>query len=514
MTSPAKKSLVHAVLAVLAAMLPPGPSVVCRAAELREVHLLQTTDIHGTFTDDDGAAKGSWLRLATVLQAQRQRLGAASVLLVDCGDTSQGSITATLSRGEAAVAALRHLAYDVWIPGNHELDFGHRQFARLIEQAGDIVLCGNLHLVDGPPLPAWRMFTRNGVDIAVIGATASYMKNWLLPQEAAKYHVETAAALLERTLPEVHRARPDVIVLATHQAWFEGRDPRNINEVAALAERFPELDLILGAHSHRLLPGLRIGHRTWYVQAACYAQYLAIVTMTVDTEANEVVDIASHARQITPADAEDDSLAQALQPWLDQARAERSRVIVPALAAPVTSSGRPGSSCATSELLCAAIAAAAQAPVVIHGRLTDKSLYRQVTGADLFALIPYENTIILADVTGAELEAIVTEQWKSRSSYRFCGLYGARARLDNRGRATLIGLGQNGPPPADGARLTLAMNSHTAAGSGSFPVLQAILQRPETRLRDTGISTRQATEDYLRRHPELVITPHAWLSAD
>ena len=485
-----------------------------RSAEFREVHLLQTTDIHGTFTDDDGPAEGSWLRLATVIQAQRRRLGAGSSLLIDCGDTSQGSITATVSRGEAAVAALHHLAYDVWIPGNHELDFGHRQFGRLTEQAADIVLCGNLRLADGPAMPGWKMFTRNGVDIAVIGATASYMKNWLLPAEARQYHVETAAALLTRILPEIHRARPDVIVLAAHQAWFEGRDPRNINEIASLAERFPDLDLILGAHSHRLLPGLRIGHRTWYVQAASYAQYLGIVTLTVDTEANEVVDIASHTRQVTRADAEDAGLAQALQPWLEQARAERARVIAPALAAPIPAAGRPGSSCATSELLCAAIAAAAPAQVVIHGRLTQKSLNREVTGADLFALVPYENAIILAEVTRAELEAIIGEQWQFRDSYRFAGLYGARARLDANGNATVLGLGQDGPPPAPEARFTLAMNSHTAAGSGSFPVLQAILQKPETRVRDTGLSTRQAAEDFLLRHPDLVVTPFPWLTAE
>jgi 2',3'-cyclic-nucleotide 2'-phosphodiesterase (5'-nucleotidase family) len=482
-----------------------------QSAEYRKVHLLQTTDIHGTFTDDDGAANGAWLRLATVIQAQRQRLGADSSLLIDCGDTCQGSITATASRGEAAVVALRHLAYDVWVPGNHELDFGHRQFAHLTEQAADITLCGNLRLVDGPPLPAWKMFTRNGVDIAVIGATASYMKNWLLPAEAKQYHVETAAAMLTRILPEIHRAKPDVIVLAAHQAWFEGRDPRNINEIASLAERFPDLDLILGAHSHRLIPGMRIGHRTWYVQAGCHAQQLAIVTLTVNTEANEVVDIASHTRQITQVDAEDAGLAQALQPWLEQARAERERIIAPALAAPISSTGRPGSTCATSELLCAAIAAAARAPIVMHGRLSQKSLGRQVTGADLFALVPYENTIVLADVTRAELEDIISEQWKYRDSYRFSGLYGARARINN-GKATVLGLGQNEPPPVDDERLTIAMNSHTAAGAGAFPVLVAILQKQETRMRDTGISTRQAVEDFLRKHPDQVITPFPWMT--
>ncbi|HQC52266.1 MAG TPA: bifunctional UDP-sugar hydrolase/5'-nucleotidase [Lentisphaeria bacterium] len=504
------RQLALTLLAAALLCLPPTS----QSAEFRKVHLLQTTDIHGTFTEDDGAANGAWLRLATVIQAQRQRLGPDASLLIDCGDTCQGSITATVSRGEASIAALRHLAYDVWVPGNHELDFGHRQFAHLTEQAADLILCGNLRLVDGPPLPAWKMFTRNGVDIAVIGATASYMKNWLLPTEAKQYHVETAAAQLTRILPEIHRAKPDVIVLAAHQAWFEGRDPRNINEIASLAERFPDLDLILGAHSHRLIPGMRIGHRTWYVQTGCYAQYLGIVTLTVNTEANEVVDIASHTRQITHVDAEDAGLAQALRPWLEKARAERARVIAPALAAPISAVGRPGSTCATSELLCAAIAAAAQAPIVMHGRLTQKSLGRQVTGADLFALVPYENTIILADVTRAELEDIISEQWKYRDSYRFSGLYGARAQLNANGKATVLGIGKDEPPPADDKRLTLAMNSHTAAGTGTFPMLLAILQKQETRMRDTGISTRQAVEDFLRQHPDQAITPFPWMTTE
>ncbi|NLZ59957.1 MAG: hypothetical protein GX901_04770, partial [Lentisphaerae bacterium] len=91
------------------------------AAEQRQLYFLQTTDIHSVLVDE-GPAYGSLLRLATLIKEQRSSLGAQRCLLIDCGDSIQGTLIGALSRGEAGMAALRALRYDVWVPGNHEFD--------------------------------------------------------------------------------------------------------------------------------------------------------------------------------------------------------------------------------------------------------------------------------------------------------------------------------------------------------------------------------------------------------
>lgn len=492
----------------------------CCLAEIRQLTILQSTDLHGVFTPadrSDPSQPGSWLQLATIIAEQRQKHGEDQCLLIDCGDTVQGSLATAISRGEAAIIPLRRLAYDVWIPGNHELDYGLEQYQRLLALAGNMALGNNFRVKNQPAPAPWRLFFRNGIRVAVIGAQASFTANWLLPQCSEQCDIERAGDMLQRVLPDVHRVKPDIIVLAAHQAWFEFKDSRGVNEINDIAQRFPEIDLILGAHSHRLVPGQRIGLKSWYVQSGCHGMGLGVIQAQVDISAHRVVDIASEVVPTGADTAECPQLKEALRPWLERAEQAGRRVVLPTLATPISAGGRPGVNCATSELICRAIAEATGADAVIHGKLSTKSLEGPaVTAADLFQLVPYENTIVLAEVTPAALAAIVSEQWTQRENYRFCGLWGRSCRIDNAGKATLVAedakIATDANVPA--GQLLLAMNSHTAAGSGILPVLTGIIRADAARCRDSGINTRDCVEAFLRQHPNIVITPRQWLISE
>ena len=475
-------------------------------AELRDVVIMQTTDMHGVFEEeDDSQQNGSWLRIATMVKRIRQR-EEGKCILVDCGDNAQGTLATALSRGMAGIIPLKTMKYDAWVPGNHELDYGVERFGELAEAVNDIVLCGNLYIKGKEPFPAWRMIERNGVKVAVIGMSASYAKHWLLADEYEKLHVEKAFEALERILPQVHQAKPDAIVLAAHQAWFEGSDTRGVNEISTIAKSFPEIDVILGAHSHRLLPGQRLGRRSWYMQPGCHGEYLGVVRVTVDTERHAVVAIEGDMRAVTADVAEDDELRTALADWLEAAKTERNRLIKGSLARPVKSYGRPGVSCETSELICRALAEATGADVVLHGRLSKADLPAgRVTGQDLFDLVPYENSIVTAEVTREELAAIVAEQWRHKTHYSFCGLWGADAKVGKSAETASITALWKGEWPKNG-RVKLALNNHTAAGSGRFTVLRGILDKPECHTTDTKIMTRAAVEAYLAKRENLVIS--------
>ena len=78
----------RAVLAGVLSLLPSGQSL----AETVTVQLLQTTDVHARLeADDTTSGHGGWLRLATLIRRRRRDHGAAKTLLIDCGDTCQGS---------------------------------------------------------------------------------------------------------------------------------------------------------------------------------------------------------------------------------------------------------------------------------------------------------------------------------------------------------------------------------------------------------------------------------------
>ena len=474
--------------------------------------VLQTADVHahiGTGVTDDA---GDWLHLARPVQRLRDEHGEDRTLLIDCGDTCQGSFLGTFTYGEIALDMLRRLRYDVWIPGNHELDFGYERLLEMCTAEGVPTICGNLEIQGQaiPGVPAWRLFEKRGARIAVIGATASYFEQWFTATALKDLRAIPAEALLARVLPTIEREKPDLVVLAIHQGWLES-DPRGVNEVQAIAARFPEIDLILGAHTHRVMAGRSIGPATWYVQPGALGTHVAVIRVTVDTEKHRPINITS---ELVAAEAHPDAaLQRALGPALAESLAA-STAVVCTLKHGIASKGRAGVSCQTSELMCRALAAKTGASVVLHGRLSGYDLRaRTVREKDLFALVPYENSIVLAELSQGELETVVAEQLDNRKSYVFCGPWGATFDIEETTRTgdVLPPVHVGGDHPPDQRFLT-AFNSYTAAGGGGrFPQLKAILSKPESRCRDTGLSSRDAVREYLAAHAAEETKAKRWI---
>jgi 2',3'-cyclic-nucleotide 2'-phosphodiesterase/3'-nucleotidase len=481
-------------------------------AQTVDVRILQTSDLHAAVEHSErNPAAGGWLRIATEIRRLRDQAGTDHTLVIDCGDTCQGSLIGVLTRGAIGPAMLNAVGYDVWVPGNHEFDFGPRRYVELCDAYQGTLLCGNVRVpVDGKlrRWPAWKLVTKGKARIAIIGANASYLRHWYFGK-AGKFEVDLATKELKTIMPEVLRAKPDAIVLAIHQGWLEV-DHRQVNEIPELVRLFPEVDLILGAHTHRARPGQRLGQKTWYVQPPPHGEAMVQVDMKVDVGAHRVVGIQSSLVEPSAEVAKDARVAQAVAPMLEKARQAAARQ-VGTVAEAISADGTPGIDCGTSELLCRVLSEAAKCPVVIHGRLTRNGLKPgPVTESDLFDLVPYENEIYVARLTPNELGTVIAEQWQNRKSYVYCGLYGIKATVGE-GKAAL------GQIPQDivgkDGRIAVAFNSYTAAGGGGrFPELAKILAQPASQRHGTGITTRDALRDYLGRHPDLKLAPKEWLT--
>lgn len=482
------------------------------AAQTVDLRILHTADLHAALEQGREEGSGGMLRIATLIRRLRAEAGPERTLLVDCGDTCQGSLVGALTRGAIGPAFLNALGYDVWVPGNHEFDFGTRRYVELGDAFKGILLCGNVRVpVDGNlrAWPGWWMIERDGARLAVIGANASYLRNWYFG-EAANFEVDRAVDQLAALMPEILRAKPDAIVLAIHQGYMEA-DPRNVNEIPEIVRQFPEIDLILGAHTHMPRPGQRLGVKTWYVQPPSHGASLVQVDLRLDLAEKRVASIESKLIEAGADIPHDEATLATVGPMLEAARQAAAQP-VGSIARPLAADGTPGIDCATSELLCRVLAEAARSPVVVHGKLSPLGLPAgPVREAQLFDLVPYENEIFTARLTPAQLATIVAEQWRNRKSYVYCGLYGVVATLDAEGKTAELA-----PLPAaaldpDG-RVLVAFNSYTAAGGGGrFPELAKILEDPASQLRGTGISTRDALRDHLARNPNLELAPQAWL---
>lgn len=110
--------------------------------------ILHTNDIHGGFIpnpDDEEATDGGLEGYATVSYVKKDfESKGATVILVDDGDYSQGSIYVSLNKGAAAAELMNEVGYDIVGLGNHEFDYGVDQLKSNFEGKNYKVLCSNV----------------------------------------------------------------------------------------------------------------------------------------------------------------------------------------------------------------------------------------------------------------------------------------------------------------------------------------------------------------------------------
>ena len=85
----------------------------------------------------DGKMRGGFARLAAVVKAERERARTAGrqVIVAHGGDTLSPSILSGLDRGAHIVALTNMIAPDIFVPGNHEFDFGKAVFLERMREA-------------------------------------------------------------------------------------------------------------------------------------------------------------------------------------------------------------------------------------------------------------------------------------------------------------------------------------------------------------------------------------------
>ncbi len=104
--------------------------------EAKDIVILYTNDVHCGINDSIG-----YEGLARV-KAAYEAVG-KEVILVDCGDSVQGDVIGTLSKGEAIVELMNEVGYDVAVIGNHEFDYGMEQFNKNVSLAKFQYICCN-----------------------------------------------------------------------------------------------------------------------------------------------------------------------------------------------------------------------------------------------------------------------------------------------------------------------------------------------------------------------------------
>lgn len=490
------------------------------------ITILSTTDLHGTILptmDYEGNTnRGGIARIASKIgEIRRETPG---TLLVDSGDTFQGTAASFLDKGQVIVRLVNHLKYDAWTLGNHEFDWGTDTLAACLASAKVPVLAGNLKPVSED---AKRKFAKvqpfvlkevDGVKVAIVGLTTPGIPNWSRPRLIPGLEFESSPATLARVIPQVKSAGAQVIVLATHQGIRESGDD-HANELFAIARGFLEIDAIAGGHTHRNWPEYKFPRtEILYCQAAYWGTHLGRIDLVYDTEAKKVVRRKSTTIVMDESVPLDPKILELAKPQLDAAEKELSRELGVATK-DFTPAGAPRYETPIHNVIFEAIVEALRekdvaVDAVVHGLLDDRAMLREgkLRVADAWKIVPYENTIGVIEVTPAELKEILEENARSRD--RFRGIWGLRMKLKTsapQGERVLALTDGAGKPLDESKRYKVAFNSYELASGGTrFSKLREIAERPASKLVEYDFQTREAVVRYIEKHKTISPVLRGW----
>ncbi|CAH1641137.1 unnamed protein product [Spodoptera littoralis] len=318
----------------------------CSAAandDLYELNIIHYNDFHAHFDEvspsggvcqpEVAACIGGFARLYTAIQQAREV--EPDSLLLNGGDTFQGTIWYNFLKWNVSQHFMNMLPHDAHVLGNHEFDDGVIGLVPYLERLNAPMLGANVNTQLEPTMTPYIKnhitVDRNNRTIGIIGV--------LLQQFSAdigKVKVEDELEAINREAAILTAAGVDIIIVLSHVGYSSDM---------WLAERVsPTVDIIVGAHSHTLLytgptpngdtalgeyPTVvqqANGHRIPIVQASCYTRYLGNIKFFINAQGiverwqGEPVYLGSSI-------VKDERIMELLEPWRSEVDAEGKEVL-------------------------------------------------------------------------------------------------------------------------------------------------------------------------------------------
>jgi sulfur-oxidizing protein SoxB len=239
-----------------------------------DVNFIQAAEHYGKM--------GGVAHLATLINQLRAQSGTDNTLLLDGGDSWQGSATALWTLGEDMLQVANLLNVDV-MTGHWEFTYGAAQFKKNIAKFnGDFVAQNisftqeaqfNREIASELVFPAYVIKSLRNVRIAIIGQAFPYTPIAHPQRFTPEWQFGIQVPRLQRFINEIQtQKKAQVIVLLSHNGM----------EVdLKLASQINGLDIILGGHTHDAIPKPILINKTWVTNAGSHGKFLGVVDLEI-----------------------------------------------------------------------------------------------------------------------------------------------------------------------------------------------------------------------------------------
>ncbi|MBG6218803.1 5'-nucleotidase [Arthrobacter sp. CAN_A6] len=463
-----------------------------------DVQILGLNETHGQLTplNRDGRPAGGAASLAAYLaqeEAENPR-----TLVLDSGDFMQGPVISSYFEGASTVDVYNEIGVDAAAVGNHEFDWGQDAFAERVDQAEFPFLAANI-IDDGTGeapdgVEPYIVENLKGVKVGIIGIANPDTKNVTLPTATEGLTFLDAAATADAVnaaVEELRDRKVETIIVSAHQGLESPTEGPLVNIVNQLSD---EVDLVLAGHIplefNTTINGIPV------VQPFGNTRGYADVTLTVDRASKDVINVATELDTTFVDEIQPDMEVQAI---VDDYQAQLGAELGQTVGAATTSIQRGASRAVESEMGNFVTDAMRNHLDGVDFAVTNAGGLRSdidegpITLAEVYGVLPFNNTLVTMSLTGAQVRQVLEEG--ANSPYGTAQVSGVKWAYNPAApfgaRVTSVTL-PDGTPLDPAASYRVATNNFMATGGDEFTTLTQ-----GTNTVDTGINLVDTVVRYL-----------------
>lgn len=430
-------------------------------AQTVELTILHYNDLHAQNVPStvnvtiDGEKQKAEVGGYAVLKAyvDRERAGRENVLLLHAGDDFQGTPISSITKGRSQFELLELMQPDAMTLGNHEFDYGANNLRQLLPTVTFPIVSANLwdKSRGAPFVPRYRVLRRGGMPIGIIGLAPPELKTLTMRSNVEDLDVLDAAMVTRHTMNELsERFGVRFFVVLSHMG---------VEADSALAASVPDIDVIVGGHSHSLLRKPKKVNGALIVQAGSKSRWLGRLDVTVDAAKGTVEKswgqvIETFVKDVTP-DPVMHAKVRKLESVVDSGLSEVIGELVTDW-----ERGRDGES-NIGNWQADVMRDFAKADIAFQnsGGIRKNLAAGPITLRDMWEISPFANEFVVFTVTGEQLLAML--RFQAEKTGEFCQVGGLRFTYDYDAPSQDALSVEVGGAPVDPARTyTVVTNSY------------------------------------------------------